>query len=284
MRETFAGEYAKMRVGFSRANANGIEWVYAPALQEKGGVAHGFTRRAGGVSKPPFHALNLGWNRDEPRENIERNFCLLAQAAGFERESMALVNYEHGDSVVRAAAIDRGKGMGKDSGEFAPCDALITDSDALTLITLHADCMPVFLYDPNARAVGMVHAGWKGVSMRIGAKAVRKMVDELGCNAKDMYIGCGPSITQARFEVEQPVKEVFEREFPGIDCVIQGAQAGKYHIDLYKAMALQLLEAGVFPQNITLSLECTYDNPKNYYSYRRDQRASGAMAGFIRLI
>lgn len=282
MHETFAKEYAKIRKGFSCAGSNGIEWVYAPALQVKGGVLHGFTRRLGGVSKPPFDALNLGWNRDEPRENVERNFCLLAQAAGFERESMALVNYEHGDSVVRAEVSDRGKGMG--SGEFDLCDAIITDSKGITLVTLHADCMPIFLYDPAARAVGMVHAGWKGVSMRIGAKAVRRMISVLGCRAKDLLAGLGPSISQARFEVESPVEELFKSEFPGVDCCMQGRREGKYQIDLYKAMAAQLFEAGLLPQNITASLECTYDHPENYYSYRRDQKAAGAMVGFIRLI
>lgn len=273
----YSAAYAKMARGFARKESHGVIWEYSPIF-ERAGVHHGFSTRHGGVSASPFDSLNLGWNRPDNRESIRENYERLAREAGFEYGSMALVNYCHGDGVETAGVGDAGKGFG--NGEFAPCDALVSLCKEVTLITLHADCMPVFLYDPNKRAVGMVHAGWKGASKRIGQKAAQKMIGELGCNREDILAAIGPSISQERFEVNQPVARIFEEEFPGVDCTVFNAKTQKHHIDLWLVMVAQLMDAGLLPENISLSGTCTY-NCADYFSYRRDSGATGAMAGFI---
>lgn len=128
-------------------------------IEQAGGTRHGFTQRYGGVSKSPFDSLNLGLKRPDDPEALEENYARLCRAAGLEREELAMAAYCHGDGVEIATCADRGKGFGR--GEFPPCDGLVTAEKGVTLMTLHADCMPLFLYDPIRRACGMVHSGWE---------------------------------------------------------------------------------------------------------------------------
>lgn len=270
--------YAQVRTGFARERVGELEWTYAPMLRESG-VHHGFTTRKGGVSQGKMASLNLGWNRPEPLQNIECNFKRLARAAQFDYDSMALVNYVHGGNVLRAGKSDCKKGF--DGSAFDECDGLITNEPGITLTTLHADCMCVFLFDPVSRAVGIAHAGWKGTSLRIGATAVQNMQKEFCSRGENLLCAISPSISERHFEVDTPVMQIFKKF--AIDCIVYNAQTNKYHIDLWKVMVAQLIEAGVQAQNITVAGECTYDLQEDYFSFRRDGKGCGAMAGFIML-
>lgn len=278
--------------GFECAENNSLSWVYAKSLKEAGAL-HGLSSRHGGVSTiPGLKSLNLGWNRPEERSNIKENYIRLADAVGFAYESMALVNYKHGDGIEIARSSDAGKGFSAEKGTFPECDALITRSKAITLITLHADCMPVFIFDPAKKISAMIHSGWKGTSMRIAAKAFRKMTDEFACRPDEILIGVGPSISQKHFEVDENVFLIFNEKFPnhqsvcGIDgasIVIFDEERKKYFIDLSAIMAMQLMEAGALAENMTFSESCTFEDAENFYSYRRDGKVCGAMAGFMRI-
>ena len=41
-------------------------------------------------------------------------------------------------------------------------DGLITDLKNVLLTTVHADCLPVYFFDPEKGVIGLVHAGWRG--------------------------------------------------------------------------------------------------------------------------
>ena len=49
----------------------------------------------------------------------------------------------------------------------------MTDRPEVTLLLRFADCVPIVLYDPRRKAVGLVHAGWKGTLLKAPAQAVR---------------------------------------------------------------------------------------------------------------
>ena len=147
---------------------NGIPVYGFSAFAQTGLVKHGFTGRSGGVSGAPFDTLNLGFSRPEPRENVAENYKRLCEAEAIAYDSLVLVSYAHGALARRVDASDAGRGF--DREPLPECDAIITNTRGLTLITLHADCMPVFLLDPFKKAVGLVHAGWKGTLARVGQK------------------------------------------------------------------------------------------------------------------
>lgn len=209
-------QYAALRPGLLQSEAaGGVRWVVSEELEGLG-CLHGFTLRSGGVSAPPFDTLNLGYNRPEPAENVTENYRRLAAAAGFDFSTMALCNFCHGDGVETATAAQRGWGF-PNHPAFPPCDALATNDPAVTLVTLHADCMPVFLYDPAKRAGAMIHAGWKGNSLRIGRKGRPQAHGSLRLpRPKDLRAFFGPSIGPCCFEVDEPVKRVFDAAFPGL--------------------------------------------------------------------
>ena len=279
----YRSEYEKITRSHGLRTVDGVTLVYSPRLSDAG-CTHGFTMRFGGVSESPFDTLNLGYNRPEPKENVTENFHRLARAGGFAFDSMAICNFCHGDGVQRAGREQCGWGF-PGGGQFEPCDALYTTDPAVTLITLHADCMPVFLYDPCKKAGAMIHSGWKGTSLRIGQKAALRLIKDCGCAPEDILVFLGPSICPSCFEVDEPVKLIFEEEFPGVDAAKWDDERQKYLIDLELVMTAQLLDAGLCAENIQSAGLCTCCG-EGFFSYRRDKKRfgkTGAMAGFLRV-
>ncbi len=277
-------EYEKMAAlmqhGYILEDKRGVGLCMSAQLASQSGVEHGFSARYGGVSAPPMDTLNLGWNRPEPPENVIENFRRFCAACGFKYESMAAINYEHGSTVLPLTALDRGRGFDREELPF--CDGLITNDPDITLITSHADCGAFFAYDPVNRAIGVAHAGWKGTLGRIGARMLEAMHKEYGTLAKDVIASNGPCICKDCFEVDMPLALKFQAEF-GICCHGPG-KPGKAQLDLEMASAIQLLDAGVLPSNITLMHACTYEREDLFFSHRRDHGETGSMSAYIRLV
>jgi YfiH family protein len=271
----------RFKEGYDYTEKNGIGLFTAGSLFEDPAVRHGFTARTGGVSSWPYDSLNLGWGRDEPKENIRTNYQKLCETYGIEYESMVLVNYEHGVNAVRVDLSDRGRGFGKEPLEH--CDAIVTNQKGVTLVTSHADCMPVYIYDPLCRAIGLAHAGWKGTLGRIGQKTAEKMSCEFGCDPVNMVCVIGPCICARCFEVDESLGTRFSEEFPNAD-LCRKTVPGKAHIDLELAAASQLMDHGIPEENITLMHACTYEQEDKLFSHRRDHGKTGAMAAFISLL
>lgn len=256
---------------------NGVGIVFSNGLE----VAHGYTTRLGGVSQPPFDALNLGWNRDEPKENIRRNYELLCDAFGLAINSLVLVNYKHGTNVL---AVDkRYCGSGILSKPLPECDGLVTNDESVVLATLHADCACLFVYDSAARCIGIAHAGWRGIFGRIGAKLVEKMAEQYDSKAHNVKVAISPCICENCYEVDRSLAFEFEKEFRRNDVSLPHTNPEKAYLNLRLAAELQFLDCGILRENIYHISCCTYENEELFYSYRRDDKKAGASAGFITL-
>ena len=272
----------RMRHGYEYGETKGVGFFRAASLEGMSGLIHGFTARKGGVSAPPFDTLNLAFGKTEPMDapkNVQRNFEIFCAAAGVPYHSLCIINFEHGTNVVAVSGVDCGRGIVR--GPLAPCDGLVTNDPAVTLITSHADCGAFFLYDPVHRAVGAGHAGWKGMLGRIGRNLVEAMRREYGSNPADLIASNGPCICRNCYEVDEALAAQFEAEF-GVPCSIAG-RPGKRQLDLEIPAAVQLLEAGVRPENITLMHACTFEMPELLFSHRRVRGKTGDIAGFIKL-
>jgi len=244
------------------------------------GVAHGFSTREGGVSFAPRDSLNLHWAEDGLEADVIENYRRFAKGAGLIYDDMAIVNHEHGNTVLRLTAAHRGRGFAK--APLPRCDGIITDDPAVTLVTSHADCGAIFLYDPVRRAVGMAHAGWKGTLLRIGGRMARMMREEFGCDPNDLIAAAGPCICKSCFEVDEALAEDFVKEFGCAALRLEGRPT-KAHVDLQLAVVIQLINEGVLPEHITLMDACTYENEDKFFSHRRDRGGAGSMAAFIKL-
>ncbi len=154
-------------------------------------------------------------------------------------------------------------------------DAIITDISGVLLTTGHGDCIPVWLYDPVLKVIGIVHAGWKGTVLGIAGDTALEMQKVYGCKASDIVAYIGPGISKCCFEVSEDVRGEFAAidwgwEFIFDDTDETGRKTGKSHIDLKKINRRWLENAGLKTANIEISSECTCCDSEHYYSYRRD--------------
>lgn len=274
---------ALIKHGFIYKRTNKGTGLYcAEALDKAGGVSHGFSTREGGITvDPPKASLNLSWTRCGSPEEVIANFKIFAEGAGIDYDDMAVVNHEHGANVLRIAHEHRGRGFYKEP--LPPCDGIITDDPTVTLVTSHADCGAYFFYDPVHRAIGMAHAGWKGTLLRIGAEMARRMAEEFDTDPSDIIAATGPCICRDCFEVDADLGEKFQSEF-GYPGISRPGRQGKAYVDLELAAAVQFVEAGIRPENITLMNACTYEDRRHFFSHRRDKGITGSMAAYIKLI
>jgi len=147
-------------------------------------------------------------------------------------------------------------------------DGAMTSRPGIVLVVKVADCVPIYLVDPQTPAIAMVHAGWRGASQGIAEQAVRKMRQEFGTDPGELVAALGPSIRKCCYEVGGDVALRFPES-------MRRQKGERWHLDLAGANVLDLGSAGVRRQNIHVSPHCTCCEPRRFHSYRRDRRIAG---------
>ena len=175
----------------------------------------------------------------------------------------------HGDDILIAL------GGVAASKECPDADAYITREKNLPIAIRTADCVPVFIFDPVHRAIGLAHAGWKGTHKSIALKTIQKMQEKYASQPSDVKIVLGPSIRSCCYQVGQEFQEYFPRHVK--------EHSGHLYLDIISANRDQLLQAGVPPENIFDSDLCTCCN-KGYFSHRRDASKAGRMISLMMLL
>jgi len=188
---------------------------------------------------------------------------------------IVLANQTHSNHI---AIIDTYENRGWEELESAipDTDALITDKKEILLGILSADCLPILLFDPKKEVIAAIHAGWVGTHKRIAPKTVLKMAEYFGSNPKDIIAQFAPCIAPCCYEVGAEFEERF-RSYKG--ALIR--REGKLFLDLPLVNKLQLKEAGVLEENISLSNTCTACENERFFSYRKEGGCSGRMLTFI---
>ena len=85
-----------------------------------------------------------------------------------------------GFHLVRVRQVHGATCLAADESTTSPAgdaDALVTDRRGVAVAIATADCVPVLLAAPEARAVAAVHAGWRGTVASIAAVGVRALVE-----------------------------------------------------------------------------------------------------------
>ena len=70
---------------------------------------------------------------------------------------------------------------------------------------LTADCLPVFVSNKEGTAIGIAHAGWRGLVGGI----IESLIESFDCNGEDLIVYLGPAISQLSFEVGGEVKSQY---------------------------------------------------------------------------
>jgi polyphenol oxidase len=244
------------------------------------GIDIGFSTRNGGVSDAPYDALNLGLHVGDESAAVLENRRRWLDAWGVKWLGAVVGEQVHGDNVVWIHENDKGRGVSEIKSVIPGVDGFITQS-SLGLMTFYADCVPLFFYYPDLRAVGIAHAGWKGTVQKIGRRTIECFEEAGGCTEK-AWVAIGPSIGPCCYIVDERVAFQFRDNF-GAASFLHPLSEGQYRLDLWEANRTILLEKGVLPENITLAEICTKDHPEWFFSHRRDGVRTGRMTGWIRI-
>lgn len=270
-------------MGHNINTKNKVNFITFKPLEDIPFIKHGFSTRIGGVSQGAYESLNLGLKTNDRQDNVMENIKKFALALDVNPEDLVMSDQVHGDIVKIVTSEDKGKGYRKQR-DYSGVDGLITNLPNIPLITMFADCVPIFFTDTVKRVVGVSHAGWKGTRLKIGQKTVQTMIQEYGSKPEDILAVIGPSIGKCCYEVDDPLVDQFDKQFTNVSSFIFPKGEGKYHLDLWEANRIILNEAGILNNNITISNLCTSCNLDLFYSYRKEKANTGRMGAIIQLI
>jgi hypothetical protein len=242
------------------------------------------TSTQGGVSAGPYASLNLGLHVGDSTEAVLENRRRTAAALGADLGDLVFCNQSHGRNVHVVTADDRGRGTLSKDDAIAATDALVTAEPGVVLVVMVADCVPIVLYDPVARVLSCVHAGWRGTVARVSQAAVEAMA-ALGSDPADIIAGIGPAISPGRYQVDRDVAEAARRCFGdrGAEDVLRPDGTGKWLFDLWSANRIVLREAGLRDDSIQLAAVPTGPAGGSPFFSDRAARPCGRFAAVARL-
>jgi YfiH family protein len=230
------------------------------------GVRAGFSTRAGGVSRPPYDALNLGDGVGDEPAAVDRNRERLVRWAG---APVAFATQVHGAGVLVLSGPPA-----QGSRSVGEADALVSVDPGTAVAVLVADCVPILLADAAAGVVAAVHAGRRGLVAGVVQAAVATMLAE-GAQVERLRAAVGPAIAGESYEVPAELRD----EVAGVVPQTRATTSwGTPALDLRAGVVAVLAAAGV---TRVVSLERDTWKDPTLYSYRRSPR-TGRFAGVIR--
>jgi len=241
----------------------GLDWI-VPDWDAPPNVCAVATTRRGGCSSGAYATMNLGRGRDDEAAVAEnrRRFERFLPARPI---PLAQV---HGAGV---ATLERTTAVSPTADAAVTCEAGVVCS------VLTADCLPVLLADRMGTAVGIAHAGWRGLAAGV-LEATLAALAGFGVDRGDLVAWLGPAIGPRAFEVGADVYAAFCDTDPAADVFFAAGRAGKWYADLYALARHRLTRAGV--SHVSGGGYCTYTEAARFFSYRRE-RESGRMATAI---
>jgi hypothetical protein len=252
-------------------------------FEASGMVIHGFTTRSGGVSRGPYTSLNTAFHVGDNEQSVRTNRQLACEALGLNPAHLVAGRQVHGDRVGVVGKEDRGKGALSDNGSLPDTDSLVTGVAGVPLSSYYADCVPIFLLDPEKKVIAIAHAGWKGTILKIVEKTLKKMTKSFGTDPRVCLAGIGPSVGPCCYEVDEKVMGPFQDSFPRFQDLAASTSPGRWRLNLWEANRRTLLEAGLGAENIVTSCICTSCHRKQFFSYRAQGGRAGRMAALFML-
>ena len=227
--------------------------------------------RNGGVSRGAYESLNVGRSVGDDDAHVTENRARLLASHGIDVSSLALCHQTHSDHV--AIVSEGGGALSRDTAAPA-VDALATRTPGLAVGVMVADCAPVLLWAPGAGVVAAVHAGRVGMYDGILRNTLTRMRGKLGVAVADCLAIVGPSIGPCCYEVSSEIADSFRRRF-GAE-----AAAGR-QLDLWTTARRILVNAGLEPDSVGVTANCSSCGPEALFSHRRDGGTTGRMLSVV---
>ncbi len=236
------------------------EYLYIPEFDSTGMVVHGVTTKSCGDGKDNYQHMASTLFQSDP-------------------DTIFVCRQIHGNNIYKPE---------KRCAYPPEADALITNRKGITLSIFTADCLSIFILDPEKGAIGLVHAGWRGTMARIVQRTMEEMGKAYQTNPSSCLAGIGPGICGKCYEIGLPVAEYMLAEFKGFSHFLQqkgGSTSvkGKNLLNLSSLNKQQMLEAGVLEKNISVCEYCTAEDNSLLYSYRMEGENAGRMMSVLGL-
>lgn len=214
-------------------------------------------------------------------EKSKNNYKTICKELNLNYNNIVNTKQNHTDNIQ----IVNGK-INKDKPDFnmyEDTDGLITNKKGIVLATINADCILLVFYDPIKKIIANIHSGWRGTLKRISEKTVNKMVEQYGCNPKDIICCMSPSIRKDHFEVDKDVYKLFFEEFKNLPYLenIFEQKNNKWHIDTIQINREILKKQGLKEENIIDSGICSVCNKNLIHSYRAHGKNVGRATQII---
>lgn len=209
------------------------------------------------------------WPAKEVNPNRER----MAEVLGMSGTAVISGYQVHGTKVRK---VRRPKLIQRAEDEFKNTDGFITDRSRLVLLAKVADCQAIYLVAPRQQAIGLVHAGWRGLVQNIIGKAVGEMKREFKVKPAEIYAGIGPGLCLKCSEFINR-----EQEFP---AEFRGYFKPNDRVDLKGIARGQLVAAGLKSKNIEVTRMCTKCQTDKFFSYRGEKKQMGRNAAMLAIL
>ena len=157
-------------------------------------------------------------------------------------------------------------------------DGLVSSDPRNAVAVRIADCVPVLLHERAGNVVAALHAGWRGVVSGVVQVGVAHLARSVRSSA-GLVAAIGPSIGPCCFEVGEEVASALLDAVP--DESIVDRSRPKPHVDLRRAVRLQLRALGLADDAIEDVPGCTRCDAEQFFSFRRDGARSGRLLAAI---
>ncbi len=209
-----------------------------PALDETGVCVSAFIRRIPGI--------DVSHDKEEALGHLESTHRRIRTELGVGDWPLLTAQQVHGNDLVVVNEVP------KRDTQFPGADGMVTNQREVLLGIHVADCGAVYIVDPVARAIGLVHSGKKGTELNIAGRAIVQLTEKFGAEPSRMVVQLSPCIRPPHYEV-----------------------------DFAATIIQQCREAGV--RQIHDGGECTGCDLERFYSYRLEKGKTGRMLALLGL-
>jgi hypothetical protein len=238
-------------------------------------IFHAVLTRHGGFSQKPYDTLNTGGTVGDDPEAVLANHRRIFRVFGYDYTSRFDVWQVHGTNIVCTDST-RDPQL-----PFEKADGILTNNPEVTLFMRFADCVPILLFDPIKKVIGIVHGGWQGTYQMIGKIAVDRMHTYYGSDPGNILAAIGPSICQNCYEVGPDVFQLFSQSFGKKAQAYFKMEGTQIHLDLWAANFDILSMAGV--HHVEVAGICTACHIEDWYSHRAENGNTGRFGVIVSL-
>jgi len=235
-------------------------------------------RGASGNSPFGRGEFNLKFMEDgEDSAKVRKNRVKLLESFGVKVGVSAQQTHSKNVLLVDEKVVhDQAFTLSRPQREAQDFDGFVTNLREVGLLVQVADCQAILFFDSKNKALGLAHAGWRGLGKNISAEVVKMMRENFGTEPRDLLVGISPSLGPQNAEFSDPLHELPESFAP---YILDGRR-----VDLWEYSRDQLLRLGVPASSIEEARICTMSPAgAKFYSYRKEGGKSGRFGLFAYL-